>query len=111
MFLDRTFWHDCLNGILAAAPTRDLRLRGMKIARQPHRDSGRTAMLADVKVAEPQQPEDTESALAYSMEGFPGEKPAALTPFYWSPGWNSNQSVGKFQQEINGPRKSGDACV
>ena len=100
-----------LKGIAAAAPMADLRLKGMKIARQPHRYSGRTAMLADVKVAEPRQPQDADSALAYSMEGFPGETPPSLKPFYWSPGWNSNQSVGKFQQEVNGPLKSGDPGI
>ena len=100
-----------LSGIKDAAPTAEFRLKGMKIARQPHRYSGRTAMLADIKVAEPKQPEDTDSALAYSMEGYPGKKPASMTPYYWSPGWNSNQSVSKFQEEINGPLEGGDPGV
>ncbi len=97
--------------IVDAAPAADYRIQGMKIGRQPHRYSGRTAMLADKNVCEPKQPVDEDSALAFTMEGFPGEKPAALTPFYWSPGWNSNQSVHKFQQEINGPLKGGDPGV
>lgn len=97
-----------LGGIVNAAPAADFRMEGMKVARQPHRYSGRTAMLADQRVSEPKQPEDPDSPLGYTMEGFPGQKPPALTPYYWAPGWNSNQSVGKFQQEINGPLKGGD---
>ena len=102
---------DCLRGIAEAAPSAQYRVAGMKIARQPHRYSGRTAMLANRNVSEPKQPQDEDSALGFTMEGFPGEKPASLTPYYWSPGWNSNQSVGKFQQEINGPLKGGDPGV
>ena len=41
----------------------------MKIPRQPHRYSGRTAMLANIKVSEPQQPLDSETPFAFSMEG------------------------------------------
>jgi len=100
-----------LSKIVDAAPDASYRIKGMKIARQPHRYSGRTAMLADQNVSEPKQPVDEESALAFSMEGFPGEKPASLTPYYWSPGWNSNQAVGKFQEEVNGPLKTGVAGV
>ncbi len=100
-----------LAGIVDAAPGGAFRIEGMKIARQPHRYSGRTAMLADVNVSEPRQPQDTDSPLGYTMEGFPGEKPASLTPYYWAPGWNSNQAVGKFQAEISGPLRSGDPGV
>ena len=76
-----------LAGIVDATPQGDFRIEGMKIARQPHRYSGRTAMLADVNVSEPRQPQDADSPLGFTMEGFPGEKPASLTPYYWSPGW------------------------
>ena len=104
-----------LQGIVKAAPGEEFRISGLKINRQPHRYSGRTAMQADVNVCEPKQPEDPESALAFTMEGYavakPGVRPAAVTPFYWSPGWNSNQSVGKFQQEINGPIQGGDPGI
>jgi len=100
-----------LAGIMTAAPAADYRIGGMKVARQPHRYSGRTAMLADRQVAEPQRPEDSDSALGFTMEGFPGPKPPALTPFYWAPGWNSNQSVHKFQQQVNGPLQGGDPGV
>lgn len=104
-----------LQGIVAAAPGEDFRISGQKVNRQPHRYSGRTAMHADVNVSELQQPQDTDSALAFTMEGYaiakPSLRPAALTPYYWSPGWNSNQAVSKFQQKINGPLQGGDPGV
>ncbi len=100
-----------LEQIVDAAPTAEYRIEGMKIGRQPHRYSGRTAMLADQCVSEPKQPVDEDSALGFTMEGYPGEKPPSVTPYYWSPGWNSNQSVHKFQQEMNGPLKGGDPGV
>jgi NADH-quinone oxidoreductase subunit G len=43
------------------------------------------------------------------MEGYDGQPPAAFIPRYWRPGWNSIQSLNKFQQEINGPLQGGDA--
>lgn len=104
-----------LRAIVEAAPGDEFRVSGQKINRQPHRYSGRTAMNAAVNVCEPKQPQDPDSALGFTMEGYavakPGDRPAALTPNYWSPGWNSNQSVGKFQQEINGPLEGGDPGV
>jgi len=104
-----------LQYIVDAAPGKTFRISGQKINRQPHRYSGRTAMSAAVNVCEPKQPEDADSALAFTMEGYavskPGVRPAAVTPSYWSPGWNSNQAVGKFQQEINGPLQGGDPGV
>ena len=92
-----------------AAPDNSFRDRGLKIPRQTHRYSGRTAMNAGVSVHEPQQPHDTESPLAYSMEGLNRDQPSSLTPFVWSPGWNSNQALQKFQAEVDGPLKGGTA--
>ncbi len=43
------------------------------------------------------------------MEGTPINKPSALMPQVWSPGWNSNEAINKFQEEINGPLKGGEA--
>ena len=40
--------------------------------------------------------------MSFSMEGFHGTPPAPLTPFFWSPGWNSVQAINKFQIEIGG---------
>ena len=65
-------------------------------------------MLANVNVHEPKPPEDPDSPLSYSMEGFEGEPPAPLITRYWSPGWNSVQALNKFQQEVGGPLRGGD---
>jgi len=100
-----------LQGIDRAAPDGKFRTKGMKIPRQTHRYSGRTAMRADVSVHEPKQPVDEETPLAYSMEGLNGPQPSALIPYVWSPGWNSNQSVQKFQAEAGGALKEGPAGV
>ena len=92
------------------APSADFRARAnMRIPRQPHRYSGRTAMYADASVHEPKAPPDAETPLAYSMEGEnAGDQPGAVVPFVWAPGWNSNQSLFKFQQEVSGPLAGGD---
>lgn len=71
-----------------------------KIAREPHRYSGRTAMHANKTIHEPTPPLDKESPMSFTMEGFQGTPSAPLTPFFWSPGWNSVQSINKFQIEI-----------
>jgi NADH-quinone oxidoreductase subunit G len=90
------------------APNADFRISGQKVPRQPHRYSGRTAMLANITVHEPKPPEDLDSPLSFSMEGYGDQPPAPLIPRYWSPGWNSVQAVNKFQQEVGGPLKGGD---
>lgn len=97
----------CLNGIAAAAPAGDFRQHGLKVPRQTHRYSGRTAMVADVSVHEPKQPQDEDTPLSYSMEGINRNQPGALLPFVWSPGWNSNQALHKFQSESSGPLQGG----
>ena len=98
-----------LAGITAAAPDHLFRNAGVKIPRQPHRYSGRTAMRADISVHEPKQPVDEESSLAFSMEGLNQSQPGSLLPYVWAPGWNSNQSLHKFQAEVGGPLKGGTA--
>jgi NADH-quinone oxidoreductase subunit G len=80
----------------------------MRIPRQPHRYSGRTAMYAHRDVREPRPPDDPDAPLAFSMEGYHGQPPAALIPEFWAPGWNSNQAVNKFQSEVGGPLHGGD---
>ena len=82
-----------------------------KIAREPNRYSGRTAMLANISVHEPKPPDDPDSALAFSMESGLGTAPPSLTPFFWAPGWNSIQAVNKFQSEVGGPLRGGDPGV
>ena len=66
-------------------------------------------MRADVSVHEPKQPTDEESPLAFSMEGLNSSQPGALLPYVWAPGWNSNQSLHKFQSEVGGHLKGGTA--
>lgn len=97
--------------ITDCAPGAAFRIAGQKIPRQPHRYSGRTAMLADVRIHEPKQPDDPDSALAFSMEGAGADHPPALNPFVWAPGWNSSQSVGKFQDEAGGHLRGGDPGI
>ena len=95
----------------SVAPNKNFRDHGLKIPRQTHRNSGRTAITADVSVHEHQQTPDDETPLAYSMEGLNRDQPSTLTPFVWSPGWNSNQSLQKFQAETGGPLKGGASGV
>jgi NADH-quinone oxidoreductase subunit G len=94
--------------ISAAAPSR--KSTG-KIAREPQRYSGRTAMLANISVHEPKPPADVDSPLAFSMESGPQQPPPALIPFFWVPGWNSIQAANKYQTEIGGPLRGGDPGV
>jgi NADH-quinone oxidoreductase subunit G len=94
--------------ILEAAPSAAYRLVGQKIPRQSHRFSGRTAINAAEDVSEPKPPDDEESPLAYSMEGYEGIPPAALITRFWAPRWNSPSAVNKFQQEIGGALRGGD---
>jgi NADH-quinone oxidoreductase subunit G len=97
-----------LRAIPAAAPSHSV---AGKIAREPNRYSGRTAMLANINVHEPKPPDDPDSALAFSMESGPGTIPPSLIPFFWAPGWNSIQAVNKFQSEVGGPLRGGDPGV
>ncbi|MGO9014895.1 MAG: NADH-quinone oxidoreductase subunit NuoG [Dissulfurispiraceae bacterium] len=96
-------------GITKSAPPAEFRVVGQKIPRQPHRQSGRTAMHADISVIEPKPAEDTDSPFSFSMEGYEGQPPAELIPRFWSPGWNSVQAVNKFQSEVGGPLRGGDS--
>jgi NADH-quinone oxidoreductase subunit G len=97
-----------LAAINDAAPSRN---EFGKVAREPNRYSGRTSMLANISVHEPKPADDADSALAFSMESGPQPPPPALNPFFWSPGWNSIQSVNKFQSEIGGHLQGGDPGV
>lgn len=101
-----------LEGILDVAPDAGYRVHGLKIAREPRRYSGRTAMRAGISVHEPKQPVDLDSALTFSMEGYVGpQESSSLIPFAWAPGWNSPQSWNKFQDEVGGHLKAGDPGV
>ena len=100
-----------LAGITAAAPDYHFRDAQVKIPSQTPRYSGRTAMRADRSVHERMQPSDEESPLAFTMEGLNRSVPGALLPWVWAPGWNSNQSLHKFQTEPGGPLQGGTAGV
>jgi NADH-quinone oxidoreductase subunit G len=81
----------------------------MKLAREPLRYSGRTAMRANISVHEPRTPQDKDTAFAFSMEGYSGSaEPRQQVPFAWSPGWNSPQAWNKFQDEVGGHLRAGD---
>jgi NADH-quinone oxidoreductase subunit G len=94
--------------ILKIAPPAGFRIAGQKIPREPHRHSGRTAILAHIDVNEPPPPADPDSPLAFSMEGYDGIPPSPLITHYWASGWNSVQALNKFQDEIGGPLRGGD---
>ncbi|WKT59618.1 NADH-quinone oxidoreductase subunit NuoG [Microbulbifer thermotolerans] len=85
-------------------PDENYRLNGLKIARQSHRYSGRTALGAKAQVAELPPHPDPDAPMTFSMEGIQSPAMTPLSAHIWSPGWNSNQSIIKFQQEINGHR-------
>ena len=94
-----------------AAPLSTFRMAGARIPRAPHRWSGRTAVLANIDVSEPKPPEDVDTPLSFTMEGYPAQAPAALTPFFWTGGWNSIRATLKYMEEVNGPQRGGDAGV
>jgi NADH-quinone oxidoreductase subunit G len=94
--------------VLKIAPPADYRIEGEKIPRQPHRYSGRAAMRANITVHEPKPPDDPDSPLSFSMEGYQGQPPSPLITRFWSPGWNSVQALNKFQSEVGGPLRGGD---
>jgi NADH-quinone oxidoreductase subunit G len=98
-----------LKGVDAVSLSPTFRMGGgQKIPRAPHRYSGRTAMLANINVSEPKPPEDSDSPLSYTMEGSRELPPSSAIPFFWSPGWNSVQSVNKYQEEVGAALRGGD---
>ncbi|OLO05756.1 NADH-quinone oxidoreductase subunit NuoG [Salinicola socius] len=90
-------------------PEAMFRIHGLKLAREPHRYSGRTAMRADLNVNEPRAPVDLDTPFAFSMEGYAGyQEPRREVAFAWAPGWNSPQAWNKFQDEVGGHLRAGD---
>ena len=79
-----------------------------KVAREPHRFSGRTSKDANWTIREPQPVDDTQTPLSFSMEGDQNPPPAPLVPRFWWPGWNSNEAINKFQIEVGGPLHGGN---
>ena len=97
--------------VLSIAPLEEQRFVHQKIPRQPHRYSGRTAMVAHLSVHEPKPPDDPDVPYNFSMEGYKGVLPGRLEPRYWAPNWNSVQALNKFQSEVNGPLMGGDPGI
>jgi len=94
-----------------AAPSGDFRVAGSRIRSEPHRFSGRTAIYAAQTVHEPKPAMLEGSPFSSTMEGYYGQMPAALIPFFWAPGWNSGQSLHKFQDEASGALRGGNSGV
>ncbi len=90
------------HGLAQGQPAAAYRRHGLKLARQPHRASGRTAVHAQRDIHEHQPPVDLDSPLAFSMEGHQGSPPGAAIPVFWAPGWNSVQALSHFQREVGG---------
>ena len=104
--------HPKLAGIKGAAPDADYRITGLKIARQPRRYSGRTAMRAPISVHEPMQPKDLDTGLTFSMEGYSGKQTkSSMIPFANAAGWNSPQAWNKYQDKVGGSLKGGDPGI
>lgn len=86
--------------IIDAAPDATFRVKGQKLAREPHRYSGRTAMLADVSVHEKRQPQDKDTAFAFSMEGYNApEANRQQIPFLMGSGMELTAGLEQVEQK------------
>jgi len=98
-------------GMADLTPGQDYHYAGLLVPRQQFRYSGRTAMRANKNVHEPKQEQDPDGIMSYSMEGVSPLKEARVFNTPWAPGWNSNQSVFKFQDEVGGHLKQSSIGV
>ncbi len=96
-----------LEPVVRVSPPAGFRIEGERIPRQPHRYSGRTAVGTEINIHEPQPPEDADSPLSFSMEGYHGQPPPSLIPRFWAPHWNSVQAVNKYQEEVGALLRDG----
>ncbi|WP_148863157.1 NADH-quinone oxidoreductase subunit NuoG [Marinobacter fonticola] len=104
--------YPALARIVDAAPGADYRVGGTKLAREPHRYSGRTSMRAHLNVSEPRAPQDADTPFSFSMEGYNGyDRPRNTVAFAWAPGWNSPQAWNKFTDEVGGHLTAGDSGI
>ena len=71
-------------------------------SRMSHRASGRTSQMANISVHESKTTQKTDDDFRFSMEGASIRQTSNM-PFAWAPGWNSNQAIGQYQEQINGP--------
>lgn len=78
----------------------NFRLLHQKIPRETPEYSGRTVMNTHISMHEQAPPKDPDTPLAHSMEGFTGQPPSELTPFFWAPGWNSVSALNKYQKPV-----------
>jgi NADH-quinone oxidoreductase subunit G len=111
-FQEFTSWlsksNSIFKGIETMAPPPDFRMMNQRIPREFHRYSGRTSMTADRNIHEQKPPEDPDSPLSFTMEGYPGQPEPTLITGYWAPGWNSVQALNKYQIEVGGSLHGGD---
>ncbi len=103
--------HPALAAMRGAAPDAGFRIAGSPIRSETHRFSGRTAIHANVSVRDAKPETNIDGPLSTTMEGYYGEMPAALRPYFWAPSWNSGQSLNKFQDEVGGPLRGGDPGI
>ncbi|WP_181950849.1 NADH-quinone oxidoreductase subunit NuoG [Blochmannia endosymbiont of Camponotus nipponensis] len=109
---DIIYYFPKLMGIKRASPNASFRIHGQKLARAPHRYSGRTAMYANVDVHEPYVSKDDNTMFSFSMEGSHNAQSLhKQVAFAWAPGWNSPQAWNKFQDKVGGHLCSGDPGV
>lgn len=95
-----------------AAPSVAYTFDGTPVRSQTPRMSGRTAIRADISVRDIAPPYSPDTPLKATMEGSYGtDIPPALVPYYQVPGWNSEQALNRFQQEIGGKMRGGDSGV
>jgi NADH-quinone oxidoreductase subunit G len=97
--------------ISGTAPPNDFRIAGNRIRSEPHRYSGRTAIDAGRTVHEPKAAVLVDAPFSSTMEGYYGQMPASLIPFFWAPSWNSGQSLHKFQNETGDSLRGGNPGV
>jgi NADH-quinone oxidoreductase subunit G len=65
-------------------------------------------MFANRTVHEPKPPQDPDTPMSFTMEGTRSRVPSSIIPLFWTPGWNSQQAINKFQIEVGGPLHDGD---
>ncbi len=97
--------------ITELSPNETVNAHGLKVPRMTHRASGRTAINASKNVSEPKQTPDSQTPLSFSMEGSNTDASMDLRNIAWAPGWNSNQSVHKFQDEVGGALTGGSSGI
>ncbi|QJC29216.1 NADH-quinone oxidoreductase subunit NuoG [Enterobacteriaceae endosymbiont of Plateumaris rustica] len=101
-----------LNGISQAAPKANYKIFNRKFARSPIRYSGRSSILSNINIHEQKQLEDKDTIFNFSMEGnYDSNIKCTHLPFVWYPGWNSLQSLNKFQKEIGVSSKYGPTGI